>query len=120
MRNRPQKPWSPPERRSPRAVVPTGVRVFLNRVDSHATLNGWAKNLSYGGIFIESPEKFGKDTEVLIHALARTGDTVHKIQTGGWVVHTQKTGLGIQFDEMDRATLLTVKKLVDYYLEQGA
>ena len=98
--------------------MPTGVRVFLNKVNSHEKLNGWAKNLSYGGVFIESTGKFRENTEVSIHALARTGDTVHKIQLGGWVVHTQETGLGIQFDELNREALLTVRKLVDFYLQQ--
>ncbi len=58
------------------------------------------------------------DIEVTIQALARLGDTVQKVRLNGWVVHEQDDGIGIQFDELDRDALLTIRTLVDFYLKR--
>ncbi|MFQ5508996.1 MAG: hypothetical protein ACE5FN_06635 [Leptospirillia bacterium] len=91
MRKRPQKPPTPPEERPPRAEVPAGVRVFLDKVGDGEKAVGWAKNLSKGGMYIECKDGMTLDAEVSIQALARVGNTLHKIKLNGWVVHARAT-----------------------------
>ena len=90
------------DRQMPRAPLGKGQRVTLSRVDakSHATigklLHGWMKDLSLGGMFIESDAELAPEQEVEVRTLMRHGDAAFQMKLRGWVVHRQLHGFGLQ------------------------
>lgn len=116
MRPRPNKPVATPESRAPRATIPGGIRVAIRLISSRLTVRGWARNLSEGGMFVETDTPFPADAEVELDWLMREEDTPHHLKVRGWVVHGGDTGMGFQFDEESAAPYEVIPRAVQNLL----
>jgi len=105
MGNRPRKPVTTPDTRERRvdvrASVDTYIRAAVTHEDSARKVHGWVRNLSPGGMFVETPDPLPEDARVTVDALARTDGEVVHLKIAGWVAYAGPRGLGLQFDALD-------------------
>lgn len=101
---RPRKPVTTPDTRERRVhirvAVDTYIRVAVEHCGTGRKVHGWVRNLSTGGLFVETPDRFGQDEPVLVDALGRSGETALHLRIDGWVAYVDGTGMGIQFDTL--------------------
>lgn len=98
MRPRPMKPETSATTRERRAFVRMPIRAAVTVADGARKVCGWVRNLSCGGMFVETDESFPRETEVRVEVLLREGYSVRRLRTVAWVAWTAPDGMGLQFD----------------------
>jgi len=100
MRPRPNKAPATTATRDRRVHVRIPIRAAVT-VDGGATrLCGWVRNLSIGGMFVETDRTLPTNVEVRVHTLMRDGARVHHLRTAAWVAWIAPDGMGLQFDRL--------------------
>lgn len=82
-----------------RVTVDTYIRVAVVHGETGKKVHGWVRNLSAGGLFVETPDGFPQDDPVVIDALARADEAVVHLKVTGWVAYSGEDGMGIQFSD---------------------
>lgn len=100
MRPRPSKNFATTATRERRAHVRVPIRAAVTVANVSNRVCGWVRNLSAGGMFVETGEPFPKETEVQVNTLMRDGDRVHHFRTAAWVAWVSPEGMGLQFDNL--------------------
>jgi len=109
----PTRPPATVERRvSPRVQVRAAVRVE----NGARPLHGRLRNLSTGGMYVETGVRIPPGTSVVLETLAWEDGTAHLIRIGGWVAHADDDGCGIRFDPPDDRTGKLLTHLVGRFL----
>lgn len=84
-----------------RAQVRIGIRARLKMSSlASITISGWARNISSGGLFIETRKRFPVDANCTVSIPVRDNDVVHTIHAQGRIAHHQQDGMGVQFGDM--------------------
>ncbi|MDH5526057.1 MAG: PilZ domain-containing protein [Nitrospirota bacterium] len=123
MRKRPFVPVSTLETRAPRIPLPDeAIRADVRSEDGRWAMHGWVRNLSPGGMYIESGQPIPHEAEVTVEMLARMGDQTVRMTLCGWVAHHDSRGMGIQLDPESIADPARIEALVAHFraLPQGA
>lgn len=116
MRKRPFVPASTQETRAPRIPLPDeAIRADVRSEDGRWSLHGWVRNLSLGGMYIESRQPVPHETEVSIDCVAAVGDDRIRLTLSGWVAHHDTNGMGVQLDPESFADPGQVQSLVRYF-----
>jgi len=104
MGTRPRKPVTTPDTRDQRigirVTVETYIRAAVVRVASGVKTHGWVRNLSIGGLFVDSQDPFEDDEPVIVDALARSHGAAIHLRVNGWVAYRSEGGVGIQFGHL--------------------
>lgn len=115
MRPRPSKITATSATRERRAHVRVPIRAAVTVAEGPNQVCGWVRNLSAGGMFVETEEPFARETEVQVNTLMRDGSRVHHFRTRAWVAWVSPDGMGLQFDDLSpddyHFILLTVARL---------
>lgn len=116
---RPRRPVSTPATRERRVDIRVTVDTYIRAAVVHGVsgkkLHGWVRNLSVGGLFVETPDRFGKEEPVHVDAMARNGETVVHLKFDGWVAYEGESGMGIQFGEVSAEMAERVSELLDRF-----
>lgn len=112
-----EDPEFTPPRRDRRAHVRVGIRVRVRMAGSSGlSLNGWARNIGEGGIYIETDDYFPTGSECILTIPIRDGDTLHQISVTGQVRHHHApghhTGMGLSFTNLKEADREVIARLV--------
>jgi len=123
MGNRPRKPVTTPATRERRVSLRVGVDTYIRVAVVHEPdarkVHGWVRNLSTGGMFVETADPLPIDAPVRVDALARSdGDLIH-FKADGWVAYAGPNGLGIQFDDLDEAMQTRLTALIERFDRQS-
>lgn len=100
MRPRPSKEPTTVDTRERRVHVRVPMRAAVAVEGGATRLCGWVRNLSVGGMFVETDEPLPTNLEVQVHTLMRDGASVHHLRTAAWVAWTSPEGMGLQFDHL--------------------
>jgi PilZ domain len=100
MRPRPSKTAATTATRDRRAHVRVPIRAAVNVANGQNRTCGWVRNLSVGGMFVETDVPFARETEVQVNTLMRDGNRVHHFRTLAWVAWVGPDGMGLQFDDL--------------------
>lgn len=95
-----------------RVTVDTYIRVAVVHAESAKKVHGWVRNLSAGGIFVETPDRFELDDPVVVDALARADGTAVHLKVSGWVAYVADDGMGIQFAEAEAEMAHRIRELL--------
>jgi len=119
MATRPRKPVTTPATRERRVAVRVTVDTYIRAAVAHEAsarkVHGWVRNLSRGGMFVETPDRLPADAPVRVDALARCdGDLIH-FKADGWVAYTGPDGLGIQFENLEEAMAARLAALLERF-----
>ena len=116
MRKRPYIPASTEDTRAPRIPLPDdAIRADVRSEDGRWAMHGWVRNLSLGGMYIESGQPVPHETEVNIDLLAKVDGRRVQLVLTGWVAHHDERGMGVQLDEESIADPKQITSLVDYF-----
>ncbi|MDH4230317.1 MAG: PilZ domain-containing protein [Nitrospirota bacterium] len=110
---RPEKPVAPPGLRAPRVDVRLSIRVVACRATGGREILGWVRNISPGGMFIRSADRFPTDTHCRFELISQEGDTPHSATVEGWVAYHAMDGMGIQFRDPDAAAMQVITTLME-------
>ena len=99
----------PENRKHPR--VPLEVLVQVRSDDVHTFRALHAKNLSIGGMFIETRERREQGAQVYFQFTVKDGGTL--IEGLGRVVHVSERGMGIEFVSVLEPSATIIRTLVD-------
>lgn len=100
MRSRPSKNAATTATRERRVHVRVPIRAAVTVANGPNRVCGWVRNLSAGGMFVETDEPFARETEVQVDTLMRDGSRVHHFRTLAWVAWVSPDGMGLQFDDL--------------------
>ena len=91
---------------------PVGVDVVLH-YDGLGLIRGKTRNISYGGMYVETNAvNLAKNAVVSVH-LPEPDDNENSLQTvRAMVVHTGQDGFGLMFLDFDRAMLRILRGLI--------
>ncbi len=97
-----------------RVPFTTRIDIVMEPHGENIILSAELKDLSLGGIFVQTERKFPEGTpcDVIIY-LAGTVEGI-TLQIHGKIVRRTETGVGIVFDVMDLDTYTHVKNIVRY------
>jgi len=112
MRPRPSK-YATTATRERRIHVRVPIRAAVTVANSESRVCGWVRNLSAGGMFVETDEPFARETEVQINTLMRDGARVHHFRTLAWVAWVSPDGMGLQFDSLSPDDYHFILRTVD-------
>lgn len=101
MRPRPMKPETSLANRERRASLRVHVRAAVTLMDGERRLCGWVRNLSVGGLFVETGAPLAMNTEVHVEMLLREGYAVRRLRATAWVAWVGAGGMGLQFDALE-------------------
>lgn len=113
---RPAKPMTTPATRERRASLRVRVRAAVFLADGAEKVCGWVRNLSTGGMYVETKARFPDETPVVLETLVWEDETPHCLRLAGWVARTDDEGMGIQFDPPDDRTGKLLTHLVQRFL----
>lgn len=88
--------------------APVTVRIEYETVDS--LFSEFTRNINEGGVFIETEKPLGLDEQVQLQFHLPAG--AEPVKVSGRVVRVEQTGMGIEFDELDRAARERINRLV--------
>jgi len=124
MGTRPKKPATTPETRDQRVSIRVSVDTYIRAAVVHAAsgvkTHGWVRNLSAGGLFVDSQDPFDADEPVIVDALARNAGTAIHLRVNGWVAYRSEQGVGIQFGHLSPEMAERVAELIDLFSRSGA
>jgi hypothetical protein len=113
MSSRPKKRPTTPDTRDWRVPPPVAIRAAVTNTRTGETVHGWVRNVSVGGMYVVEPRScFPPETPVMVLAVIRRGQSIHRLRTQAWVAHTSDGGMGIQFDALDPETTWLLQNLV--------
>lgn len=116
MRKRPYIPASTVDTRAPRIPLPDdAIRADVRSEDGRWAMHGWVRNLSLGGMYIESGHPVPHDVEVNIDLLAKVNGDRVRLALTGWVAHHDAGGMGIQLDDESFVDPAQIESLVEYF-----
>lgn len=119
MATRPRKPVSTPASRERRVAVRVSVDTYIRAAVAHEAsarkVHGWVRNLSLGGMFVETPDRLPPDAPVAVDALARCGEELIHFKAGGWVAYAGPDGLGIQFEALEEGMAARLATLLERF-----
>jgi hypothetical protein len=119
MAMRPRKPVTTPASRERRVAVRVSVDTYIRAAVAHEAsgrkVHGWVRNLSGGGMFVETPDRLPEDAPVRIDALARCGAELIHFKAGGWVAYSGPDGLGLQFEALDEGMAARLATLLERF-----
>lgn len=95
-------------RKHPRVPLELLVQVTSDSIAQFRAVH--AKNLSVGGMFIETPTPRALGASVFFQFTVKDGGTL--IEGLGRVVHASKTGMGVEFVSVLEPSASIIKKLV--------
>ncbi|MFQ5508199.1 MAG: PilZ domain-containing protein [Leptospirillia bacterium] len=88
------------------------VRIRLSSITG-VTLSGWARNISIGGLYIESDKKLPVGADCHIEIPIVDGETLHTLKPDACIRWTDDNGMGIQFTHISAADREIARKLVE-------
>jgi hypothetical protein len=100
MRPRPMKPETSLANRERRASPRVSIRAAVTVVEGTERICGWVRNLSIGGLFVETDAPPAINTEVRVEMLLREGYAVRRLRAEAWVAWVGAGGMGLQFDAL--------------------
>jgi len=116
---RPKKAVTTPATRERRVGIRVDVDAYIRVALVHATtgrkVHGWVRNLSAGGLFVETREPLAIEEPVVVDALARSGETALHLKVEGWVAYSGPDGMGIQFGPLSPAMAERVADLIERF-----
>lgn len=71
------------------------------------------RNISVGGMRVDSDRVLPGETEIHLEALARIEDTLYRLKISGWIARSDDAGMGIQFGDVNPTTSAQIKALID-------
>lgn len=98
MRPRPLKPETSLATRERRTAPRVHIRAAVTVAEGERRLCGWVRNLSVGGLFVETGAPLEINTEVRVEMLLREGYAVRRLRAPAWVAWVGAGGMGLQFD----------------------
>ena len=107
------------QRISIRVTVDTYIRAAVVHKASGIKGHGWVRNLSAGGLFVDSQDTFDADEPVIVDALARAGETAIHLRVDGWVAYRSPEGVGIQFGHLSPEMAERITELIDLFSRTG-
>lgn len=90
------------------ARAPVTVRIEYETVDS--LFSEFTRNINEGGVFIATEQPLGLEEQVQLQ-FQLPGDA-EPVKVSGRVVRVEQAGMGIEFDELDRAARERINQLV--------
>ena len=101
-------------RKCSRVAFTTDIHIHLETKDKEIEIQGYSKNLSLNGIFVNTDERIELETTCEIRI--RLTGSVDKIelQIKGRVARISNNGMGIVFDSMDVDSYSHLKNIVQY------
>lgn len=119
MATRPRKPVTTSANRERRVAVRVSVDTYIRAAVAHEAsgrrVHGWVRNLSAGGMLVDTPDALPPDAPVSVDALARCGDELIHFKAGGWVAYAGAEGLGIQFDVLEEGMATRLATLLERF-----
>jgi Tfp pilus assembly protein PilZ len=115
MRPRPIKPETSLANRERRAHVRVPIRAAVTVAGEGRRVCGWVRNLSVGGLFVETHEIFPRETEVWVELLLREGYSVRRLRTLAWVAWSAPDGMGLQFDDLHPDDIQLLMRTVERF-----
>lgn len=115
MRPRPMKPETSLANRERRAWVRVPIRAAVTVAGEERRICGWVRNLSVGGMFVETDEPFERETEVAVDLLLREGYSVRRLRSVAWVAWVARNGMGLQFDQLDTDDVQLLLRTVERF-----
>ncbi len=116
---RPIKPLTDSASREQRAEVAEGVRASLVHLETNDRVSGWVRNMSLGGLYLESEQHYQVGDPVQVEALVRDGDSVHTLKASGWVARVDENGMGVQLAVLQPDAAATLERLIHKLLENS-
>jgi hypothetical protein len=107
------------QRVSIRVTVDTYIRAAVVHKTSGVKAHGWVRNLSAGGLFVDSQDTFEADEPVTVDALARAGGAAIHLRVDGWVAYRSPDGVGIQFGYLAPEMAARISELIDLFNRSG-
>lgn len=77
-----------------------------------ARIRGWVRNLSSGGMFVETAERLSVGTRCEIALLMRDGDAERATHAVGEIVRAEGDGMAVQFLTLDPGGESAVRRML--------
>jgi Tfp pilus assembly protein PilZ len=114
MARSPETPPYPHTRRDRRANLRVGIRVRVRLFrGAGLAVSGWARNISLGGIFVETEQTFPAGSECLLEFPIRDGQRIHTLRPLARVAWSAPHGMGLEFLKLTEEARDVVARLVD-------
>jgi Tfp pilus assembly protein PilZ len=118
----PEEAPAPIVRSAPRFAVDAPVELFFG--DQEALKEVWMRDISKGGLFIETAEPPPLDTELTVALTTPDGrveleaKVVHVVEAERATALGSKPGIGVQFGDLDLSTQIALEAYVDGVAEE--
>jgi len=104
----------PHTRRDRRANLRVSIRVRVKLFKGGGlAVSGWARNISLGGLFVETEQTFPAGSECLLEFPIRDGRRIHTLKPLARVAWSTGNGMGLEFLKMNEEARDVVHRLVE-------